>query len=81
MLYLHYLHYVSQRLAEEAMQQITGLSSIKGLQVLDMPSSWTLKITTEGTLYPQAQRILTAYLRPMTPIWNKPQLPPIAMTA
>ena len=40
MLYLHYLHYVSQRLAEEAMQQIAGLSYIKSLQVLDMPSSW-----------------------------------------
>jgi hypothetical protein len=80
MLSLHYLHYVSQRGAEEAMQQIDGLSFVKRLQVLDHPSSWTLEITTQGTLYPPLQRLLTVYLHPTTPIWNQPQLPPIATT-
>jgi hypothetical protein len=80
MLYLHYLHYVSQRLADEAMQQITGLSHVKRLQVLDLPSSWALQVQTEGSLNANICQFLSQELNPMTPIWNRPELPPIVMT-
>jgi hypothetical protein len=80
MIYLHYLHYVSQGLAEEAMKRLDGLTSIKKMQVLDMPSSWTLQIQTEGSLNTTICQFLSQELNPMIPIWNRPGPPPIAMT-